>query len=145
MFEYSNRLLSNRTGALEKLRDILQSPDYLLDDDLRNDLTLIIDLLTHNAWNWIKIGEENIERLYDAASLAVTLIDQSIKVIKRYKLLDPSILALSSKYGEPPRIIRLEYGFRKRTRYKLYEMLLKRSIEFRDECLIRQYDDYSFE
>lgn len=133
--DYFEKLIGVRNEALEELQNILVNPAPLLDDRLRNDVTSIVETLNSFTWKTIEISHgKDIWSLYDAAGLSVTIISQSINLIKKNNLLKNQGRLLRFKVGEAPKIEPLKGGINEERQYSIYENWLNRSIAFRDEC-----------
>jgi len=133
--DYYQRLMDIRRKTLEELTSILVNPEYLLKDELRNGISVIVRIL--NSFDSMIIEtrrEGDIWRLYDAAKLSEIAIYQSIKVLKQNKLVNSGGLMFRTKKGEPTEIKFLESGTNIEHTNSVYKAWLNETIEFRDEC-----------
>lgn len=133
--DYYERVSASRNEALDGLENVLDSHSYLLDAVLRNDVFVTVSLLSSFTWFLVESGSErDLWKLYDAASLAVAIINQSTEAIKSHKLLKSTGYSMHFKEGEPPVLEFGKSGIVEKTQYSYYNEWLKEAIEFRDAC-----------
>lgn len=134
---YCNRIWTSRKEALDKLETLLDRHSHLMEAELRNDIFDMISLLEATLWFLTEQDEvptADLFQLVHIATLPVAAIDESLKSLKRHKLLRHTGLSMGWTKGEPPRIQRgLPSPMGPPARYKNYEKWLNESIEFRDK------------
>jgi len=133
--DFYAKLLGVRRKALGELKSILDIPEYLLDDKLRNDVSLMLRIL--NVFSYEYIEGRHIRRareLWSAAGLSATVISQSIEIIKRNGLLANLETIFTFRKGEAPKVEAFKTVRQVEHSYSIYEKQLEETIKFRDEC-----------
>jgi hypothetical protein len=128
-----------RKSAISELTQILQNPDYIISDKLRNDITQILEIL-HNT-TYIQFSAQHNDNIYvlcQISTFSSAVISQSVELVKQHGLLDAYGVEFTFKEGEAPQIVSSEIDFDSTHGLSKNDEYLKRAIEFRDECHRRQ-------